>query len=381
MSKDKTPTRIPWIDYLRTLVIVLVVNLHCCVTYSHVGDWYVKNDAEPSRATFIGFLLWEAHLQAFFMGLLFLLAGYFSWISLNRRGSEGFLRERALRLGLPAIFYMLLIHPFILFVINPWNARFPPFLSWYRDYIFRFTFLKSTGPLWFLVALLLFSLGLVAVTRSARHSTGTAAPPNSEPRVTTVLCLALSLGLMTFAVRLIQPIGTSILNMQLCFFTQYIAAFAIGAKLASSNGLEAVASSRLARRTGIITLVVGPVAAVLLLLAGSSGGVPPYLGGWHWQAFGYALWEQFTAVGLSLGLMHLFRAKLNHESHALRWLSDRSFAVYVLHAPVIIALFCLFKPLKWPPLPMTVLLTVTGLGATYLLAEIFRRVPGVRRVL
>ena len=30
-------SRFAWIDNLRTLVIVLVVNMHACVTYSHVG--------------------------------------------------------------------------------------------------------------------------------------------------------------------------------------------------------------------------------------------------------------------------------------------------------------------------------------------------------
>ena len=43
--------RLPWIDHLRTLVVVLVVNLHACVTYSHVGDWYLKSEHEPALAS------------------------------------------------------------------------------------------------------------------------------------------------------------------------------------------------------------------------------------------------------------------------------------------------------------------------------------------
>ena len=34
-----TAARLPWVDHVRTLMIVLVVNLHACVTASHVGDW------------------------------------------------------------------------------------------------------------------------------------------------------------------------------------------------------------------------------------------------------------------------------------------------------------------------------------------------------
>src|SRR4051812_36015757 len=70
-------TRFVWVDNLRTLLIALVVSLHACVTYSHVGGWYFKEGVEPSMSTKLPFLLWEAHLQSFFMGLLFFVSGYF----------------------------------------------------------------------------------------------------------------------------------------------------------------------------------------------------------------------------------------------------------------------------------------------------------------
>jgi glucan biosynthesis protein C len=115
--------RLPWVDHLRTFVIVLVVNLHACVSYSHVGDWYFMSEREPTLAAKVPFIVWEGHLQSFFMGLLFLISGYFAYVSLARRGPWRFMRERLLRLGLPALFYMLVIHPFILLILNPWNAK------------------------------------------------------------------------------------------------------------------------------------------------------------------------------------------------------------------------------------------------------------------
>ncbi len=67
-------SRLPWIDHLRTLVILLVVNMHASVTYSHVGDWYVKSVQEPTLNAKIPFILWQALLQSFFMGLLFFVS-------------------------------------------------------------------------------------------------------------------------------------------------------------------------------------------------------------------------------------------------------------------------------------------------------------------
>src|SRR5258708_38511031 len=93
--------RVPWVDHLRTLVILLVVNMHACVTYSHVGSWYVLSEQEPSLGAKIPFILWQGHLQSFFMGLLFFVAGYFAHSSLARRGPAAFVRERLFRLGLP----------------------------------------------------------------------------------------------------------------------------------------------------------------------------------------------------------------------------------------------------------------------------------------
>jgi len=112
MSQPKP--RLAWIDNLRTFAILLVVNMHACVTYSHVGDWYMKSAHEPTLAEKIPFIFWQGHLQAFFMGLLFFVAGYFAQLSLARKGPGAFVRKRLVRLGLPTLLYMLVIHPFIL---------------------------------------------------------------------------------------------------------------------------------------------------------------------------------------------------------------------------------------------------------------------------
>lgn len=53
----------PVVDHLRTLVVVPVVNMHACVTYSHVGGWYYMSDREPSLAEKPPFILWQAQLQ------------------------------------------------------------------------------------------------------------------------------------------------------------------------------------------------------------------------------------------------------------------------------------------------------------------------------
>lgn len=111
------------------------------------------------------------------------------------------------------------------------------------------------------------------------------------------------------------------------------------------------------------------------------GGTETFAGGWHWQAFGLALWEQFTGTGLSLGLLVLFAQKLNRAGGVLRWLDRRSFAVYVLHTPVLVALMMAFRALPQEPYLLAALLTVTGLIASYAVADLARRLPGLGAIL
>ena len=376
-----SPGRLPWIDHLRTCMIVLVVNMHACVTYSHVGDWYMMAEPEPTMAAKVPFIVWQGLLQSFFMGLLFFLAAYFASGSLARRGPGSFVRERLMRLGLPALLYMLLIHPFILLGLNPWNYNFGPPAAFYTGYLASGRFLGSSGPLWFAVALLLFSLALAAWPR-LRPTAPAATPDPTAPSGRFLAGFALLLGLATFAVRLVQPIGTNVLNLQLCFFVQYIAWFLAGLHAARHGWLVPLAASPQARTAGRLALVGGPLAMLALLAVGAKNAtVETFFGGAHWQAFGLALWEQLTGLGLALGSLFLFSRRGNFDSPALRWLGDRSFGVYVLHAPVLVALAMLFRFLPYHLYGLVGLLTVTGLAVSYALADLARRLPGLRSIL
>jgi len=372
-------SRLPWVDHVRTFMIVLVVNLHACVTASHVGDWYVLVEPEPPMAVKLWFIFWESHLQAFFMGLLFFLAGCFAHGSLARRGASAFLLERGRRLGLPALLYMLVLHPFIVIGLNPWDATFPPFAAFYRNYVLSGKFLSETGPLWFALALLIFCTALVTWRRTRPLLPD---QPRSAPTARQLWLFGLGLAGSTFAIRIVQPIGTSVMNFQLCFFSQYIAAFIAGLAAARHGWLATLAHSPTARRAGWLALTAGPVLLAGLIIAGGpiSRGHIPYFGGWTPQSLGFAFWEQFTGLGLALGVLSWFSRRLDHTSPLLTWLGERAFAVYVCHAPVLIALTMAIRSAGLNPFALAAVLTVTTLIATYAIADLARRLPGLRSI-
>ena len=378
--------RLQWIDHLRTLVIVLVVTQHACVTYSHVGSWYVMSASEPGRIAKLLFIVWQAHMQSFFMGLMFFLAGHFAEKSLARRSPGAFLRESLLRLGGPVLFFAAAIHPFIVLFLNPWHNDLPSVGDYYYRYVTTGRFLSATGPLWFALALLIFC-ALLAAWRALRPQPPTtpALVPSTAPRARTLAYLALGATVATFLVRLHQPLGSSVLNFQLAYFPAYIVVFILGLLSARDGWLLPLAGSDLARRARRLTLIGGPVGLALLVAAGGSPTKETealYSGGLNLYAFGLAAWETFTGLGLSLALFAWFSRRCNNAHPFATWLSDRAFAVYVLHTPVLIALTMLYRPLESAnALALAALLTVTGLIASFLVADLARRIPGLRAVL
>src|SRR5262249_44414551 len=102
-----------------------------------------------------------------------------------------------------------------------------PLLHAYGHYLSNGRFLSGSGPMWFTLALLFFSLvyGIVRVVAGRKPKT---APDAPLPAPGQLLGLALVIGLCTFLVRTVQPMGTSILNMQLCYFSQYVLLFVVG---------------------------------------------------------------------------------------------------------------------------------------------------------
>jgi len=235
--------------------------------------------------------------------------------------------------------------------------------------------------MWFTLALLLFSAvyGVIRVASRVPAKGDVDAP---LPTHSQVLGLAVIMGLCTFLVRIVQPIGTNILNMQLCFFSQYILLFAIGIRAAQRNWLMRL-PYRFGMRWLTLSLTVGCVAwAGLVFAALTTHTENKIFGGFTWQSAALSFWESFFCVGVCLGLLVLFREKFNGQGPAARWLSDNCFAVYLFHAPLLIAVTLALGGFAAPRPVKFLCATVLGVVVTYLASSlVFRRIPVLKRVL
>lgn len=106
---EKVKERLFYIDNLRLLMIGFVVMHHLAVTYSGFGSWYYNEGRPLNILSTIWFAFYLSFQQGYFMGLLFMIAGYFAAGSYDRKGFGRFVGDRFKRLIIPTLVYMAVI--------------------------------------------------------------------------------------------------------------------------------------------------------------------------------------------------------------------------------------------------------------------------------
>jgi hypothetical protein len=376
--------RLHFIDNIRWFIIILVVVLHAGVTYSNIGHWYYREPADLGVVTYVLFLMFLTFTQAYSMGLLFLIAGYFVPGSFDRKGFARFLRDRMVRLGIPTLIYMLFIQTAIIYYLLAfqWKGLRPPFSEYLVNYIKNFDFLGGSGPMWFALALLIFSAIYAAFRRFSRSSTGPK-PEKEIPGHFAVVGLVLLISAGAFAIRLFQPIGTSVMNMQLCYFSSYIIMFIIGIISYRNRWLQRISYS-FAIVWFKAAIICGSIFWLALMVHAVMFSEDPsmFSGGLNWQSVAYAFWESFFCVGTCLGLIAIFRDHFAWKGRLARFLSDNGFSVYLFHPPILILLTLALKDMAWHPMVKFAVSSALAVPICFLASHfIFRRIPLLKRIL
>ena len=374
-----TPPRIAYLDNLRILVTCLVVLHHIAITYGAPGSWYFY-DTPVGGIGVILLTVFTALNSSFFMGIFFLLAGYFTPRSYDRKGPFRFLWNRMLRLGLPLAAYSFLLSPLIraLLTVRVWTpgaAFWPTYWAQIRDVGF------SPGPLWFVTALLIFS-GVYAVVRFAastlRREHGERSIPLTNRQI---IAFGLLIGLAIFLVRIVYPSGREWFVFQLGDFPQYIALFIAGVFAYRRDWF-----SKLTRKQGrqwsraILGLAIA--LGVIGGLGGAFDGDPSeFAGGFTWQSFVASLWWSMQGLAIIVALLVGFRERLNRQGQLAKELARDAYGVYIFHAPVVVAFSLLFLSTDLSPALKLPLVAISGLAICFIIAAALRRLPLAKGVL
>ncbi len=373
--------RLYFIDNLRILLITLIAMLHLSITYGGAGSWYYRNVPEGTMSVP---LTWHnATVQAFSLGLFFLISGYFTPGSYDRKGSRRFFKDRLLRLGIPILCYDFIIGPLIMRpMVRFGDQSSGSFLDFLRRYYSSFHI--GTGPLWFVEALLIFAGCYVLYRILSKTTISTVKQDSKIPGNLTIFLFALALSIVSFIVRIWLPVGWNFepLNFQFPFFPQYICMYILGIAAYKQNWLV-----RIPDAMGKFWLVVAIIfifilfPALFVLGGASSGDISPFMGGFHWQCFGYAAWEQFTGVAMIIALLFLFHKWFNRQGGVSKAMSASAYTAYIIHAPVVVLVAIAIRNISLYPLLKFALAVLIAIPLCFALANFIRQLPLAKRIL
>ncbi len=384
-SADKA--RLLYIDNVRTFLITLVVLCHVAVSYGAEGAWYYSEAGEQSTLAFVIIMPLLAIGAAFLLGLFFLIAGYFTPRAYDRKGAGPFVVDRLKRLGIPLLFYDLVILPLIQYALDAHNGSQDALWLWLPRYVQDHRSFAD-GPVWFLEALLIFSLLYVLwrlATRSAPacvqsdlHKDG-AIPGNGA-----IALFALVVGVTTFIVRIWARVGVYFdpWHLELAHFPQYVAMFAIGIVAYRRDWLSRFSDAQ-AKTWRWVALVFTLLLPALVVAAGVLTGELDErgAGGLNWLSLAYSLWEGFICVAMVITVLAWFRRRLNHQGRLARAMSETCFSVYVLHPLIIVPLALALSGIQLNLGLKFVLVAPVAVALCYLIAYYIRKLPFFRSIL
>jgi peptidoglycan/LPS O-acetylase OafA/YrhL len=366
-----------YIDRLRSIMTAFVILHHTAITYGAIGGWFWY-ELKPSRAISSQILVeFCAINQAYFMGFFFLLAGYFTPASLERKGYARFIGDRFLRLGIPLLAFIV--------ILGPLTAAIAHFADTGRFWeVFPYLVQHAViipGPLWFAEALLIFCLFYYAWRAIFCPPLTEIQPtPRAIPSGIKWLLSALVTGMAALAIRRFVPVGVNIASLQLGYFAAYIVLFAVGIAAWRYNWLRQLTwkNAKTGIIAGIVALPFMPIGVAISHLAHSEGG---FGGGFSWEAILYALWEPFVAWGLIAAWLLFMRRFGNQPSALWSWLNRRAYAVYIIHPAVLVSVSVLLHPWIAPALVKFAITGTLACAASWLIADPLVRMPGLRRIL
>ena len=226
-----------------------------------------------------------------------------------------------------------------------------------KPLLYPISVLSGIGPLWFVQLLFLFSAILVLIRKIDRNDRlfrlGEKCPSWLICAFALLIWGAAQVGNM-------PVITTYRLGIYLTAFLLGYAVFAHESVMARVERM----------RWGTLAAAVIGAAAYGVWTNGQNFTDAAYL---------QSLWANVYLWAVVLAILGNARHYLNRETPVSRFFTQRSYALYVVHYPVLLLTASLLTERTTLPAALTYLLTLLiGFGATLGLAEVICRIPGIR---
>ena len=359
LASSQAPARIrlAYLDNLKVLMVAGVIAGHAIAGYAGMNWTYADvAEGEMGIASQSVFGLLILPFAVFVMALFFLVAGLLTPRSIDRKGPRRFARDRLVRLGIPLAAFTLILWPVMTFGL--YRAAGSDWTLWdvYAD-----DPTLDNGPLWFVEALLIFSL-VYAAWRAwgPRDPRGRVAGPSEPLHARHLVLLGGGIAIATFFVRRWFPFDSlQFGNAHVWQWPECIGLFGLGIVSARRGWLDPV-SERIRRGCGWVTMI-----AVTVLLAAFATSLDPdasveaFGGGWGWQALALATIGAGMSVAASIWVLALVQRRLHEAGRTLRAMARAAYAAFMLQGIPLIVFALALRPFD-VPLEIKALVVATG---------------------
>ena len=331
--------RLHSMDNLRALAMLAGVFFHAALAYSPIAQPFFPT-ADRSNSAWVDLPIWFLHL--FRMPLFFVVAGFFTALQVQRKGIGGMLRSRWVRVGIPFLVFLPIVHMAIsadtLHAART-VAHPSPLLGFIRDLLAMGplpSMPPGSGHLWFLYYLLLFCV--LAWVARALGLGGLMARLAAVPPRWLLIGMPLLVLPSLAAMPVPHPAPESLLP-QFWAIGNFGTFFLLGAVIQQHPLLI----ERMQRHAVWLLAASLVLYATFMWILDGSGRVATLSAGHLFLA----ILEATISVWMTVVCVALGRMFLERSSRVMRYLAGASYWIYLAHLPVLLAIQYRLMDLPW----------------------------------
>ncbi|MBN2348524.1 MAG: acyltransferase family protein [Bacteroidales bacterium] len=326
---------------------------------------------------------------SFFMGLFFMISGYFFASSFNKKGLKKYTADKFIRYGIPLVFVFWIMMPFIFYFNYELYSDNPslPFLTffqkiylgigqqpeWFKPIL---TWPESDlgfGHLWFVENLLLYAM-LYAVLRVILRKTSFANKFNLNVYLFSFIYI-LVVATASILVRNYYQVGDiknvfGFLMIEVAHWPQYLG-FLISGIIASQTNL-------FQKFPSIYGKILFSIGLLMVAKIYFPSFFPDFINFWSGQYF--EVFETILGFSLSFGLIVIFRDYLNLSNTLFNIMSENAYAAYIFHYPIVIAFQYSFDKVPINLLAKFLIVGILSIITSFTFSYMIRKPELIRRV-
>lgn len=346
-----------YIDNLRWMLILLLFPYHTAMIYNDFGEnFYIRGPAIPAVSAFI------LAAYAWFMPLLFVLAGMSTNLSLQKRTVKQYVTERCHKLLIPLFFGIIFLIPVQTYFAERFHNGYCG--SYFQQYVLFFT--KETdltgytggftpAHLWFILYLFVISLITLPIILKYQHARRKLhVEKYSIPKLLPMFLFPL--------------VMAPILNVGDKSVGEDFALFLLGYFVLSNDTVIArLEKRRLPLLFSSILLISGEITL-------------------HFHKSWYTwipgdVFQRLVMWVCILAFLGMAKHYFDFRTDRTAYLAKASFPIYILHQTILVSVA--YFAFQWSSIPLMQIMIILPItvALTFAAYELLRRIPGIRWML